>query len=471
VARTWLRAARGTIDRHPRHVVLAAVVAGLLAGPRRPDAVPGLALALALAMPRLTLGAAVGTAVIAAAAVGTARQHALDHSVLPAAFGRTVRVDVTLLEAPRPRAFGAHAAVGRLGDEDVYVRAPRAVAWPRGVEAGDIVVVSGRLRALGPFESYLRLRNVHGGIAAAQIVFTGHRRGGVPGAVDAIRRRAEAALDHGLPGPLAALFRGMVLGQDAALPDGMRDDFNASGLSHLVAASGENVVLLSTLAFALCAALGIGLSARYAIVIALIVLYVPLAGAGASIQRAGVMGVTGVVAAYAGRRSSRVYALLLAATVTLLVNPRSVQDVGWQMSFAAVVAIMALAGPLQRGLIARRAPQALAAACAITFAATLGTAPIIAARFGTLSLASLPANVLAAPAVAPIMWLGMLAGFVAQIAPALAAPLSALAALPLAYVAGLAHRAAAVPHANVHASAVWVTVACGVAVAAVVARR
>ncbi len=464
----WLRA---TIDRHPRHLVLAAIVAGLLAGPRWPGAVPALALAVALVAWRPAPAVAAALALIVAAALGAARRDALDQSVLPVAFGRSVRVAVTLLEPPRPRAYGARAAVARLGDEDVYLRAPRTVAWPPGVEAGDIVSVNGRLRALGPFESYLRLRNVHGGLVADAIAATGRRRDGVAGAVDGIRRRAERVLDHDLPPSLAALYRGMVLGQDAGLPDDMRDDFNAAGLSHLVAASGENVVLLSTLAFALCAALGIGLRARYAIVIAAIVLYVPLAGAGASIQRAGVMGVTGVVAAYAGRRSSRVYALLLAAAVTLAVNPRADEDVGWQMSFAAVVAIMTLTGPIQRLLTRRGVPRTLAQATAITTAATLGTAPIIAARFGTLSLASLPANVAAAPAVAPIMWLGMLASAVAQIAPSLAAPLATAAALPLAYVAWVAHTAARAPHANVHAAALPVALVCGAIAAAIAPRR
>src|SRR5207247_8246090 len=64
---------------------------------------------------------------------------------------------------------------------------------------------------------------------------------------------------------------------------------------------------------------------------------------GPSIQRAGVMGAAGIVAALAGRPASRVYALLLAAAVTLVLNPRAVADPGWQLSFAAVVAIMALA--------------------------------------------------------------------------------------------------------------------------------
>ena len=79
------------------------------------------------------------------------------------------------------------------------------------------------------------------------------------------------------------------------------------------------------------------------------------------------------------------------------------QDAGWQLSFAAVVAILA-AGRPRRATAWRGAglPRGLAEATALTVAATLGTAPLIAAHFGQPSLVSLPANVLAAPAVAPV---------------------------------------------------------------------
>ena len=62
-------------------------------------------------------------------------------------------------------------------------------------------------------------------------------------------------------------------------------------------------------------------------------------------------------------------------------------------------------------------PRGLAEALAVTIAATLGTAPLIALHFERLSLVSLPANVLAAPAVAPVMWLGTIAGALGQVAP------------------------------------------------------
>src|SRR5947208_16390246 len=106
-------------------------------------------------------------------------------------------------------------------------------------------------------------------------------------------------------------------------------------------------MLLAALALPLLAALGLGLRARLSGALLLVAAYVPLAGAGPSIQRAGVMGAAGLLAALAGRPSSRAYALLLAATVTLVVNPRSAGDPGWQLSFAAVVAILALARRLR----------------------------------------------------------------------------------------------------------------------------
>src|SRR5205823_5651037 len=117
----------------------------------------------------------------------------------------------------------------------------------------------------------------------------------------------------------AALARGMVLGEDGAIRDDMRDDFRRSGLAHLLAASGQNVALLFALALPLLMLARAGPRARVVALLALAVLYVPLAGG----------------------------------------------------------------------------------------AATVATAPVMAHEFGRVSLAALPANVVALPAVAPVMWIGM----------------------------------------------------------------
>ena len=192
---------------------------------------------------------------------------------------------------------------------------------------------------------------------------------------------------------------------------------------------------------------GLRLRARLAVALVLVLVYVPLAGGGPSIQRAGVMGAAGLVAALAGRPASRWYALGLAVVVTLALNPRASGEVGWQLSFAAVVGLLALAPRWREGLRRARLPGPIADAAAVTAAATVATAPLMALYFQQVSLASLPANLAAAPAVAPVMWLGMLAIAAAQVSPALCVPLNALNGPLLAYVEWVAHVAAAPPAA------------------------
>lgn len=455
---------------HPRHLVLGALVAGLLAFRLEPGGVLLLALTAAALAGRPGLAALALAAVLAGAVGGQARLTALDRTALTPLLYEPVTADVTLLEQPRPVQFGSTALAslrvlvragagegsGATGaappeagaGERVMLRIRQATVWP-AVATGAVVRVRGRLRRLGPFEQHYVRKGAHAAITVDLAAATGARRGGPWRIVDVVRGRAEAALAVGLAPPQAALLRGMALGQDEALGERTRDEFRTAGLSHLTAASGQNVELLLALALPLLAAAGLGLRQRLVAALALIALYVPLAGAGPSIQRAGAMGAATTAAALAGRASSRWYALLLAAAATLAVNPRFSGDPGWQLSFAAVVAIALATPALAARLRRRRVPGPLADAAAMTGAATLGTAPLLAYHFEELSLVSLPANLLAAPAVAPIMWLGMLAAAVGQLAAPMALPLNTLNALLLGYVGAVAHAAATVPHAEV----------------------
>jgi competence protein ComEC len=268
-----------------------------------------------------------------------------------------------------------------------------------------------------------------------------------------IRQRAADGLGRGMPSRETELARGFVLGEDEGIDAGTKEDFRRSGLSHLLAVSGENVTLLALLAMPVLGLLGIPLRERLFWVLGLIAVYVPVAGAGPSIQRAGVMGAVGVLATLGGRRSSRLYALALAAVVTLAVDPGVAADIGWQLSFAAVLGILLLGTPLRRAIAARlgsgRWRRALAEGLAVTVAATLATAPLIAFHFETLSTTTLLANVLAMPAVAPAMWLGMCSAVLAQVPGLPLEPLNGLNALLLAYVAQIAAWCAAPPWAEV----------------------
>jgi competence protein ComEC len=460
-AATWRITIADRGERHPRHVVLAVITIGLLLGPRVPASVIAV-IALAVAFGALTLplvrlpatAVALAAVLIAAAWVGAQRSAALDRTHLTADFGHAAIGEATLLTPPRADAYGGHRMLMRWRGEPVLLRVP---SWSRAageggrptgaadLQVGDIVAVRGTLR-----QPDLAGRSVHAHatLRATGVTATGRRRGGWLGMVDGVRRRAERVLDGHLPPAEAALLRGMVLGDDAALPDDLRDAFKAAGLTHLTAASGQNILLLAALALGLGMVAGLGIRARWALVLVLIIMYVPLAGGGPSIQRAGIMGAATILACLAGRPASRWYAVLLAAALTLALDPRSAGDAGWQLSFVAVIGIAAIAAPARERLHARGLPAPVAEAVAVTLAATLATAPLIAVRFDQTSLVALPANILATPAVAPIMWLGMAAGALGQLAPSVATPLVALAGPPLGYLAGLARLAAGLPGAQ-----------------------
>jgi competence protein ComEC len=447
-----VRAAVAAAREHPRHLALAALAIGLGLGPRAPALALACGALLAAVLVERPGWALVTVLALLAGALGAqARLRAVDATSLRPLLGQRRRLRAVLLEQPRRGRFAASAlAVLRDGPgagERVVLRIGR---WARMASAptGAVLLVDGKLAPLGPYDGYQRTRGAHALVRVRQALDTGARRGGLAGAVDGVRARAERAIDRGLRPPQAALLRWMILGQDERLDDVTRQEFRTSGLSHILAASGQNVVLLAALATPLLALAGLGLRARLFVLIGLVGLYVPLAGAGPPIQRAGVMGAAGIVAALAGRPASRWYALGLAIVATLALNPRASGDPGWQLSFAAVVSILLLAPRIRDRLERARLGRPLAEGAALTLAATLGTAPLIAFHFSQVSLVAIPANLLAAAAVAPAMWLGFLSAAVGQVWLGAASALNFVNAPVLGFVGWVAHVAAGLPDAR-----------------------
>jgi competence protein ComEC len=454
-----------------RFAFLGGIAAGLALSPAAhvvagASPTPVLAAALiaagALALVRPPVGAAgpIRVALVALAAcvgglgVGAMRLAAIDGGAFDGPIGRAATARGFVTGVPH-RAAGEVTVRIRTADGRLAVQGHEPVA---DLPIGRQILATGVLQAPPPWEAdYLARYGIREVLSADRIRLTANRRGGVEGIVDGIRGRADAALERGTPDPEAALLRGFLLGEDDRIDPATVDDFKRSGLAHLLAVSGDCVMLLALLGAWLLALAGVSLRARLLALLALIVVYVPVAGASPSIQRAGIMGAAGVIAMLAGRPRWRWYAVLLASALTLLLNPRSLADPSWQLSFAAVLGILLFAARIRDLILALRAsPQArphpdtpsparrvLAEGAGVTIAATLTTAPLFAHHFGAVSLASLPANLLALPAIAPMMWLGMLASIAGQVPGAPIEPLTALAGLLAAYVAQIAHWLAA----------------------------
>jgi competence protein ComEC len=451
------------IAAHPRHAIATALAAGLALA--QLDSLLLFSLA-ALAVVMLTAGGARAHVALAAAAmlllgagVGAARLASIDADPLAAVAGRgPVTLRGPLVQLPHSDQHGTRLRIRATGSNQLLE--VQAREQPNlSLQVGQVVVVRGRVRSVDPsdatsdeaksYAQYLLRNGVRRRMTASELTVTGGRRGGAYGVVDAIRSRAENALAFGLAPEPAALLRGMVLGGDAALPEATAEDFRVAGLSHILAVSGQNVLLIVILVLAILTAAGAPRAARIAVSAVVIVIYVLLCGAQASVIRAGAMGLAALVALAASRPASRSYALILAAIAVLLTNPRASADVGAQLSFAAVLGIIAFTAPLAARLT--RVPRWIAEAFAATFGATLATAPLMAYHFEAVSIVSLAANVLGEPLIAPIVWLGSLTAAIGQISQPLAALLGGPNQFLLGALIELAHAAASVPGAQVEA--------------------
>jgi competence protein ComEC len=227
------------------------------------------------------------------------------------------------------------------------------------------------------------------------------------------------------PAPARALVAGIALGDTGDLPLQTKDELRASGLYHLVAVSGQNVALVIAFTLVCLGGVGvIGVPARVA-ALGVTVAYVLVTGAGPSIVRAGVAGTLVALAWLGSRVVSRWHLLACGAAVVLALDPLELYDPGFQLSFSAVVAIFCVA-PRLRGVLGQVA--------AVSVACTVVTAPIVWWHFGRASPLAVPANLLALPAVAPILWLALAAIAVRSVWPPLAVPLLGLADVLAGYV-------------------------------------
>jgi competence protein ComEC len=266
-------------------------------------------------------------------------------------------------------------------------------------------------------------------------------------------QRAAASLRDGLaasaarvlPSRPAGLLPGLVVGDIRALDPVLESDFRRAGLTHLTAVSGANVaIVLTGVLWPLRRRM---VDRRVQAVVAGLVLvgFVVLARPSPSVLRAAAMGAVTLLALASGRPRAAVPALAGAVVVLLVLDPGLAGDPGFALSVVATGAIVLLAPGWSRRLRARRWPAALADALAVSAAAGLATAPLVAGLSGTVSLVSLPANLAAAPAVAPATVLGLAAALVGAVVPAAGDALIWVAGWPTRWLVLVAERASAVP--------------------------
>jgi competence protein ComEC len=179
-----------------------------------------------------------------------------------------------------------------------------------------------------------------------------------------------------------------------------------------------------------------------------IVGFVIVARPQASVLRAAAMGLVAVLALATGRRRRALPALCAAVLCLIYIDPTLARSVGFALSVVATAALLLIAPPL-RTWMSRWLPGWLADALAVPTAATLACAPLIASISGQISLASIPANLLAEPAVAPATILGVLAAALAPVSMGAAQFIARLAGIPCWWLVFVAHTFSRLPGAAV----------------------
>lgn len=337
-----------------------------------------------------------------------------------------VRARVDRVEG-RGRAHSVSTAVVVLGDE----------AW-EDVPLGTTVEVSGRLAPADGDAAALLSPSGDPTIAAGPDVWWR--------AAATVRAAIREAVAPRSP-DAAALVPALVVGDDVTLDPTLADDFRVTGLTHLLAVSGTNLTLL--VGALLVAGRWIGVRGRWMQVIAAvgIVGFVLLARTEPSVVRAAAMGTVALIALGSNGRERGSRCLGVAVVALLLLDPELARSAGFALSVLATGGILLLA-PHWRDAM-RWAPRWVAEALSVPLAAQVACTPVVTALSGQVSLVAVAANLLAAPAVAPVTVLGLAGGVVGLVW----MPLGQVVAAPGAWAAGwivaVARHGAALPTAAV----------------------
>jgi len=333
----------------------------------------------------------------------------------------------------------------------------RAGAFPE-FAYGDELRVTGTLRLpeeivsedgrVFDYQMFLFTKDVTHTLSFAQIEKVGEKGNPVFRILFNMKSAFVDSIRKVLPEPSAGLLAGILLGTDTLSKD-LKEDFRIAGLSHIVVLSGYNITVVaeSVLLFVQHIVPRIAFSVSSVSV----VLFVLMAGAGASAVRAGIM----VLIALFGRSRSSTYdasrALLLAIVVMVLWNPSTlIYDPSFHLSVLATYGVMYGPPIILKYLMFITERFGLREMCATTLGAQCAVLPYILYMSGDFSLFALPANFLVLPFVPLTMLLGFFTGILGFVSRFVALIPGIPAHLFLSWNVFVGEVVSALPYASLH---------------------
>lgn len=297
---------------------------------------------------------------------------------------------------------------------------------------GDVVYIEGKL--MPGYGAY------QGKLSFAKITVVERH----PSLITVIKRKFIAGTQSALPEPLAPFVMGLLVGQRATLPEQIKDDLKKVGLTHIIAVSGANLTIILRASQKLLGKRSKRISTG--LTVGLILVFLILSGASASIVRAAIVSMLSIAAGYYGRSFKPLNLITFAAVITAWANPVYIwSDLSWYLSFLAFIGVMILS-PLVQARWPRKWHENVVGGVALeSLCAEIMTLPFVLHIFGQMSRVGLVANVLVVAFIPLAMLFGAIAGLAGMLMASIAGWFAWPATLLLNYMLDTAHILANLP--------------------------
>ena len=249
-----------------------------------------------------------------------------------------------------------------------------------------------------------------------------------------------------LPKETAGLCIGMLIGETSNIEESMQEDFRDSNLSHILAVSGANVSYIIISITYIFNKMCFRKKLSKIISIILLILFMLLTGCTSSVNRACIMAILMLIAELLNRKSDVYNNLALSALILLIINPYSILDIGFQLSYMGTIGIVFLHDKISNVVqIKNRIIKYFFEMIIVTTCANLAIIPIMMFHFNTVSLTFYFSNVLAGPILGAVVIIGFIMFFVSLILNSLAIPIAFILNIMLKFIIKIAGLTASLP--------------------------
>lgn len=275
-----------------------------------------------------------------------------------------------------------------------------------------------------------------------------------------IGRGIDEKLHQIMPDREAGLMTALLFGDTAGLESGFENALRLTGLSHITAVSGMNLAFLVGIVLTL-----LRRRAGCAAAIPLVVLFILMTGAPASVIRAGIMQILWLLSYYLMREPDSLTSLFISAALILICNPFAIADLSFLLSFFSTLGIILYAGPLNRAIKNRirfsnkilcRLAETAAGILATTLTAQVFILPVQAVFFGEISLLAPLSNLLVLWAAEYAFTMGVAAALAGFLWLPLGVALGWIPRLLCSLILRVVPMLASIPFAAVSAKSVYV---------------